>query len=366
MRACIHIGTQKTGTSSIQDFLAANRGLLLSEQGCLYPACIMHAQLSRERGFHDHNQLAIHLRAPRPGDVLGALRREIETSGCRSLIISAEAMSTELTDPELVARLRQFLQQLGCDEVRIVVWLRESGAMFASLCSQWLRTGLANPVHLQAPQDNPIFCFMLDYRSLLQRFGQVFGRQALRVRLFERECWPQGELLRDAAAAFELAWDERFVLPAPSNERLNLLEMEVLRRVNPRARGAVFTPGSPKAALFGPLHRHLGALQDPQLRFVPPQAVTAAWRQWAAEGNEWVRQEFFPERKSLFAPPPQEEEHYELSVMKPQWWEALGRTLAELSGEVAALRRELGRQRTSSLPMGAHADTAPPPRHGRP
>ena len=355
MRVYIHIGTQKTGTSSIQDFLATNRGLLLSEQGCLYPASIMHAQLSHEQGFHDHNQLALHLRDPRPGDVLGALlRREIEASGCRSLIISAEVMSTVLTDPELVARLRQFLQQLGCDEVRIVVWLRETGAMFASLCSQWLRTGLANPVHLQAPQDNPIFCFLLDYRALLQRWEQVFGRQALRVRLFERECWPQGELLRDAVEAFELAWDERFVLPASSNERLNLLEIEVLRRVNLRAQGAVFTPGSPKAALFGPLHRHLGALQDPQLRFVPPQAVTTAWRQWAAEGNEWVRHEFFPERKSLFAPPPQEEEHYELAEMKPQWWEALGRTLAELSVEVAALHRELRRQRTSS-----------PPSHGR-
>ena len=345
MRACVHIGTQKTGTSTIQDFMAANRARLLSEQGCLYPASIMHGKLSSGQGFHDHNQLTFHLHSPRPVDMLGVLRREIEATGCWRLVISAEAMGSELSDPELVARLRQFLQQLGCSEVRIVVWLRETGAMFASLCSQWLRTGWANPVHLQAPQDNPIFCYLLDYRALLQRWGQVFGRQALRVRLFERECWPQGELLRDAVEAFELAWDERFILPAPSNERLNLLEMEVLRHVNLRVRGAVFTPGSPKAALFGPLHRHLGTLQDPQLRFVPPQAVTAAWRQWAAEGNEWVRQEFFPERTALFAPPPQEEEHYELSQMKPQWWEALGRTLAELSGEVAALRRDLRQQR---------------------
>ena len=343
MRAIVHIGNHKTGTTSIQRFLSANRALLCS-QGVLYPARLHHQPAGPD--LPDHNQLAFHLAYATPGDFLTPLRRELEGAPCHTLLLSAEVLASHLSSPPLVERLRQFLYQLGCDEVRIVVWLRESGAMFASLCTQSLHDGNPDYAERLPPAACPRLHPVMDYRALLQRFGQVFGRQALSVRLFERECWPQGELLRDAAAAFELAWDERFVLPASSNERLSLLEMGVLRAANHLTAGQCWASATPRGILFAALHRHLGALQDPQLRFVPPQAVTAAWRAWAAEGNEWVRQEFFPERTALFAPPPQEEEHYELAEMKPQWWEALGRTLAELSGEVAALRRELRRVQT--------------------
>ena len=351
MRAIVHIGNHKTGTTSIQGFLSANR-MRLRDQGYLYPARLHHHQTDPD--LPDHNQLAFHLAYATLCDFLTPLRRELEAAGCHTLLLSAEVMASHLASVPLVERLRQFLQQLGCDEIRIVVWLRESGAMFASLCAQSLHDGHPDYAERLPPAACPRLHPVMDHRALLQRFGQVFGRQALRVRLFERECWPQGELLRDAAAAFELAWDEHFVLPAPSNERLSLLEMEVLRAANHLTAGQCWASATPRGILFAALHRHLGALQDPQLRFVPPQAVTAAWRQWAAEGNEWVRQEFFPERAALFAPPPEEEEHYELSVMKPQWWEALGRTLAELSGEVAALRRELRRVQTGG-------GGAPPP-----
>ena len=66
-----------------------------------------------------------------------------------------------------------------------------------------------------------------------------------------------------------------------------------------------------------------------------------AWREWAAEGNEWVRKEFFPERQTLFAPPRAQEENHELTQLAPGCREALGRVLAELGKENFNLRQEL-------------------------
>lgn len=61
----------------------------------------------------------------------------------------------------------------------------------------------------------------------------------------------------------------------------------------------------------------------------------------AAAGHERVRQEFFPARPRLLAVPPPAAEHDQLRELRAQWQEVPGRTLAGLSGEVAALRRQV-------------------------
>ena len=215
MRAVVHIGCIKTGTSSIQSFLFNNRELLL-EQGCLYPQCLVHPVHSRTRGIVNHNVLSLHLGNNWPGDFLNPLRAELRASGCRLLLISGEIFSSDFKTPEQLLRLRGFLQALECDDISIMVWLRECGAMFSSMCSQWLRNGCCEWVHALPPQSNPKFRFIMDYRSLLQRWAGVFGRKALQVRLFERGCFADGDLLHDAIAAAGLSWDERFVPPPAS------------------------------------------------------------------------------------------------------------------------------------------------------
>lgn len=332
MLAIIHIGTQKTGSCAIQDFLFANHERLL-EQGCLYPLSIV----SPLPGLHDHNAL-VH----RPLlDIRELLRRELETARQERLIISSENLSAYMNSVGQIARVRMMLEQLGCGEFRVVVWLRESGAMFSSLCSQWLRDGNDQRIDLLAPGDSPRMRFLLDYRGLLQRWAAVFGEEALEVRLFERECFVQGDLIADACDAFGLNRDERFTHPGRVNESLNLLEMEVLRAVNKHEHGQAYRPGTPQHLLFEYLHRHLGCLENPELRFAPPQAITDAWREHCAAGNEWVRRRFFRDRPALFAAPQPLEGHDAIPGMKEAWWEALGHVLADLSRENVIMRAAL-------------------------
>ena len=341
MHAIIHIGTQKTGSCAIQNFLFSNHDLLL-EQDCLYPLSIA----SPLPGLHDHNTL-VH----RPLlDIRELLRRELEAQRHARIIISSENLSACMASVGQVGRVRKMLEQLGFGEFRVVVWLRESGAMFASLCSQWLRDGDDQRIDLLPPEDSPRMRFLLDYRGLLQRWAAVFGEEALEVRLFEQECFVRHDLLADACDAFGLSWDERFVLPGRVNESLNLLEMEVLRAVNRLEHGQVYRPDTPQHLLFEHLHRHLGPLDSPELRFAPPQAITAAWREHCAGGNDWVRRRFFRGRPELFAAVQPLEEHDAIPGMKAAWWEALGHVLADLCRENMALRAAL---HGGAAPQGA-------------
>lgn len=340
VRAIIHIGIIKTGTTSIQSFLQANRSRLRG-QGVLYP---QYAIPGRSRstsgtamGTRDHNYLC----ERRLDSLYAPLRAECQAAGCPRLLLSAENLSQLYVSAEQIGALKAFLQRLGCDEIVIVLWLREIGSLFTSLCSQALQNGFMEYTHMLRPRCHPHYRLIMDYRALLQRWGAVFGREALQVRLFERGSFMQGDLLRDAVAAFGLEWDDRFTVPERKNESLNLLEMEVLRVANHLADGPTYYPGTAKHLLASAMRRHIAALDNPALCFVPPQAVVQAWREWAAEGNEWVRQEFFPGRSTLFEPPREQAENYELTHMTPDCWEALGRVLVRLCEENVRLQRQL-------------------------
>ena len=340
MRATVHIGTIKTGTSSIQRLLYDNRAALL-EQGCLYPRSLCHPFADRVAHLASHNPLAVQLAFGWRHNLHAQLRDELAAAPCEHLLISAEALSQFLLTPAQVQSLQRMLTDLGCDDIRIVVWLRESGALFASVCTQQLRDGAPVAMHELPPHACPFGRSILDSRGLLERWAGVFGREQLTVRLFERECFVNGDLLSDAIAAFGLKWDGRFVRPPRINESLNLLETQVLGVVNHLLEGAADVPGGPKALLYAALHRHAGLLDEPQLRFVPRADIMRQWRAWAEAGNEWVRREFFPERSRLFAPVAQGEENCTPGCLSPACWEALGRVLCELARENYGLRRRL-------------------------
>lgn len=98
-RCIVHAGAHKTGTTSVQDVLAAHRAELAAA-GFVYPAL--------GRGSRDHNALA-HRLATCADDELpalrGALARASVSTGARpdggaTLLLSAEELSTRICHPD--------------------------------------------------------------------------------------------------------------------------------------------------------------------------------------------------------------------------------------------------------------------------
>ncbi|MDN5849769.1 MAG: hypothetical protein L0H63_09065, partial [Nitrococcus sp.] len=122
-RCLLHIGTEKTGTSTIQRFLAANRQALAAE-GVLYPTCGggenggsqwgFAASAARQAWKLDLGMfLNIHCaqdQARYRSALIDDLSREFEAlTGRDALIISSEHFQSRLRHMDEIVALKEFL-----------------------------------------------------------------------------------------------------------------------------------------------------------------------------------------------------------------------------------------------------------------
>lgn len=354
MLAHVHIGAQKTGSTSIQVFLHENRAAL-ARLGVLYPLSVTDNAV-QGLGLPlmcSHNPLA-HVPLP---SLFPVLKSELQRSALPRVIISAENLHGELRTPQRVAELREFLRALGCREVYIIVYLREQGALQASWDSQIIRHGDRKTNAPFMPEHSPYVAAALDHATALQRWAAIFGEDSLRVRLFEREAWAGGDLILDFLQAADLSCQEDFVRTEPVNESLNLLERELHLALNRIIPGRSFMPDNLKYNIMQHLQPAMAALAaDRTLRYSPPPQSAQRWRERYAAGNEEVRARYFPDRQHLFTPRPDPLENSRMGALSDRHWEALARAIASLAEHDARVTGELRRLRGIMARMRQEGD----------
>ncbi|HEF9443591.1 TPA: hypothetical protein SBX48_001983, partial [Campylobacter coli] len=146
-------------------------------------------------------------------------------------------------------------------------------------------------------------------------------------RLFDNNEFYQGDLLKDFIHSIGLEWDDEFIIPPKQNESLDLLGIELLRRVN--SISSRYTGVQPFIKTF--CEKHFTS-KDSHLKFQPPKEIMQSYINYFEESNEWVRQEFFPHKERLF---PKKDlsnykENYELKEMKPEYWDKIAEFIADI------------------------------------
>ena len=138
MRRCIiHIGTHKTGSTSLQRFLAVNRSRLESA-GFLYPveaAEAAHHDLFRELSGKPAKQAG-----PLPAE---RIVRRMRESSADVAVLSSELFSTFGTDDDGPARLAEIVQSAGFAP-EVVMFVRPQHVLFNSMYTQRVKM-LAEP-----------------------------------------------------------------------------------------------------------------------------------------------------------------------------------------------------------------------------
>jgi hypothetical protein len=138
-RKCIlHIGTHKTGTTSVQAALSSRRHAL-ARRGYLYPVTSI-----PESTFGHHNLAWQVAGDPRFSDETGTLEDllgEIRGS-TQHVVLSSEDFESVATQPDIFAGFVRTLQQGGLD-VSLVVYLREQAGYAVSLYLELLKHGLS-------------------------------------------------------------------------------------------------------------------------------------------------------------------------------------------------------------------------------
>ena len=152
----LHIGTPKTGTSTLQRYLHKNRSAL-ADQGYFVPTCFgngEHSHLAsyamdddringpRKRvGATDSKKIAEHRE-----QIEDDLAREIAESArnCHTMILSTERCHSSIRRPSEFKRLKSLLGKY-CKATTIVVYLRPQHEVAISYYSTMLKEGRSNP-----------------------------------------------------------------------------------------------------------------------------------------------------------------------------------------------------------------------------
>jgi hypothetical protein len=307
MKCILHIGTEKTGTKTIQTFLHQNRSAL-SRSGYLYTTAAgapnnlklplaaydpgRRDNLTRLQGLDTEKKL----RAFR-ADTRAALRRELSRSpGASTVLFSAEHIHSRLTSRDELLRLRTLLEGLGLNDVRILVYLRRPADLAASLYSTAVQSGetACGP----PPPDDPYYRNICHHRGTVERFGAVFGMDRVTPRLFEEAAFAGGTLIADFLSAVGLPQAGRLrEAPPAQNERLSALGIELLRRVNRRV--PLLVHDRPNR-LRANLARYFSGALAGGAPYVISADLFLRYEAEFEDSNEWIRARYFPDRDRLF------------------------------------------------------------------
>jgi hypothetical protein len=195
----LHIGVQKTGTTSIQQTMFKNRDALLAQGINYLPFDANHGgfliSLLSEKPHKERRNIRRYVDTPEKAASYNASNRERLTqvlSGNQSpkILISGEGLS--LIPEEDVRRLKQMFDPYAA-AYRVVVYARDPYEFANSASLQRIKSGatLANAGPPPLPK----------YRRKIQKYLDIFGRENVDIRIFDPRHFVGGDLISDFLVA---------------------------------------------------------------------------------------------------------------------------------------------------------------------
>ena len=293
MKLHIHIGSHKTGTTSIQQYLKRQRPDLIASNW-IYPssACM---------NGNAHHPLAYLLRLPdskskfsRLQELLGDIVNEANFHGVENIILSSEVFFSLSTD-----QIYQLKSLLVNHEVIVYAYLRRQDEFFHSFYMQCIKQS-AIRFSDTAAVCKGFNCPMEigDYASKLQLWSSVFGGDSVIARIYKKSLLSEG-IIRDFVIT--LGIETTSLIPS---RRLNRsIETELIEYL--RINNSLSLPEETHSFILKSLNT-LSAEHEAQALFLnrpylsPDQAESMM--NYYMQSNEILHEKYFPQLSELFDP----------------------------------------------------------------
>ncbi|WP_341582300.1 hypothetical protein [Marinobacter metalliresistant] len=307
-RFILHIGTEKTGTTTLQGYLHGAQNEL-NEHGVAYYASpgrvesrALAASAVGDQAPDDFlKQLSVE--SPQQRQVfreeterhfhaaMTALDERIHT-----VVISSEHFHSRLRHPWQVKRLHDLIMPWAND-VRVVVYLRPQTDVLSSFYSTALKNGEVRNLEALGRKICHAGNHFYNYQSLLELWAKIFGKKALIPRLFTADELKQGDIVADFAEVIGLSPSHATSANLPrQNESINPVGQALLRGLN-RARKREECALTKEE--YQPLARRvMNVFSGSGERL--PSTVEAELQSLFEVSNRWVCDQFFNEREALF------------------------------------------------------------------
>ena len=174
----LHIGTHKTGSTSIQRFLA-DAGSVLAEQGVLYPRSGRpDTDWSDQFGQHKLYWSVVGKRGVGSDQVWHDLREEVDTFSGDKVVLSAKGFDGLDTEG-----VRQVLGYMSPYPIHVIVYLRRPLQFLVSAYKQRVKNGSYYASFSHFVEEMVPKC---DYLSLVSRWNQFDSVKSVDIKLFDK------------------------------------------------------------------------------------------------------------------------------------------------------------------------------------
>lgn len=230
-RIVLHPGFPKTGTSTIQHTLHANREFLLAEQKTLYPFMTVNSNGPLGTIFRKepHKQMGNRMAGltneeveKRRIDYLDFLNSEVCSHEWDTLLLSAEVI-INLSEAE-IAKLREWGEEHS-SKWTILLCVRHPVDWTRSVIQQMVRQGDSLADTYERPP-------LPMYRKRISPLISVFGRENVRVFDFDTAVRSKGSVVGEFARQAQLPWEYLASRTTRTNESLSLEAVRILDSLN--------------------------------------------------------------------------------------------------------------------------------------
>jgi tetratricopeptide (TPR) repeat protein len=295
-RAILHIGTEKTGTTTLQFSLSAAADTLAAS-GFHYPvlgaghahvALVTYAKSTADvadlpaLGGQSADETHAAFSARIEDEVAAAVAAHPDAT----FILSSEHASSRLIEDACVRRLKALLDR-HFTTIDVMIYLRRWDRMAISAYATFVRNGMRAPFSFERMYGSDY----LDYAGMLRRWSEVFGIARMHVGIYDRAALRGGSIVADFTTRFGLpaiaSIGEINASPGPDTVATLMLLNRILVDADPQIATSI------REAVVEAASSHRGGsavLRREAEAFVALHADQA----------ETIRAQYFPARTALF------------------------------------------------------------------
>jgi hypothetical protein len=205
----LHLGTHKTGTTTVQKAMSDNRDIL-ARAGVYWPK----TGVPNHKTQWGHHDLAYALRRPETAGLWTELRKECDTAGLENVFVSSEEFYN-LPTPHMpgIAPFKHIAQAFAGYQIHPVIYLRPQADLLESLYNHNVKS---------VGETDDLFAFAsrasarLNYAHYLNILGVALGDDAVIVRRFQPQHLAGGEILGDIRQVIGLPLDLSLKVQRPA------------------------------------------------------------------------------------------------------------------------------------------------------
>lgn len=298
-KVIIHIGIEKTATTSLQSFLRRNdqellkHGYFLPKSGGEFNQELFAKSFSRgptnfltRYGVFERSAQA---------KIRDQLQRDIEDEinqlkiSPEAMIITSEWLHSKLTTADEVKALGVFLRKFS-QKTQVICYLKEQSALANSRYSTSLKFGSSRPFGQYIGECSPEITYFNHFETL-SRWSEIVSGNDLSCRLFSKKDLNGGAIFTDFLNQLNILHEsDSWLNPSALNQSFSLKGALIFRALNETLAGSKIS------------RKHKETLSEALAgshNFVTEAEYNRISEAFSSS-NEAVRERFFPNREALF------------------------------------------------------------------